>query len=273
MTGNGQSSKPNIFDRSTWWSVDDHLNKDMPAVITYVLQQTGAKQVHWMGHSMGGMLACGLLSQQGKLANTIRSLTLIASGCFGIGSFHSYLKPLIHTITGLGFPAGSVCQLLSLFSNTPISLSLFETLFFWRSNMSPKMHKRLLAKCFSYIPVCVIRQFMGSLNTVSGLSSADSSFLYADPNVLKNVDVPVFGLNGNWDLFCPAAGGWKTVQMFGSTHKRFMFLGPQYGTAANHYGHFDIVAGDHVHEEVYPHLAAWLDEHDTPIESTTLPSY
>lgn len=41
---------------------------------------------------------------------------------------------------------------------------------------------------------------------------------------------PILGINGDRDLFCPAAGGLKTVNMFGGPHRRFVFLGPQYGT-------------------------------------------
>jgi pimeloyl-ACP methyl ester carboxylesterase len=54
--GNGRSQKPCLFDTSTWWTVDDHLQKDVPAVLEYVLQATGAKQLHWIGHSMVGVV-------------------------------------------------------------------------------------------------------------------------------------------------------------------------------------------------------------------------
>eukprot|EP00877_Chromochloris_zofingiensis_P013644 jgi/Chrzof1/8533/Cz03g14190.t1 len=266
MYGNGRSDKPRYFDSSTWWTVDDHLNKDVPAVLQYVLKHTGAEQVHWVGHSMGGMLAVGLFSQQNGLAAAIRSMTLIASGCFGYGSWHSILKPVINSITGLGFPADTVCQLLSLLSATPLALAPLETLFFWRANMHPSHRRKILSRCFSFIPSGVIRQFMVSLNTPQGLTSSDGTFRYADPQALQHVDVPVLGMNGDWDLFCPPAGGLKTVRLFGSTCKRFIFLGPQYGTSKDHYGHFDIVAGKNVQTEVYPHIAAWLSEHDAPVE-------
>lgn len=32
--------------------MDDHLQHDVPAVLQYVLQATGARQLHWIGHSM-----------------------------------------------------------------------------------------------------------------------------------------------------------------------------------------------------------------------------
>lgn len=52
IAGNGRSQKPNPLDSSTWWTVDDHFQKDVPAVLQYVLTHTGAKQLHWIGHSM-----------------------------------------------------------------------------------------------------------------------------------------------------------------------------------------------------------------------------
>lgn len=52
LAGNGRSQKPSLLDKSTWWTVDDHFLQDVPAVLEYVLQATGANQVHWVGHSM-----------------------------------------------------------------------------------------------------------------------------------------------------------------------------------------------------------------------------
>lgn len=45
-----------MLDRATWWTVDHHFQQDVPAVVEYVLAATGAKQVHWIGHSMVSML-------------------------------------------------------------------------------------------------------------------------------------------------------------------------------------------------------------------------
>jgi hypothetical protein len=82
---------------------------------------------------MGGMLGCGLLSQGGtsKYSEAVRSLTLYGSGCFGDGSWHSLLKRVVVPITKLGFPADLACQGLSLLTDKPTALSLFETLFYW----------------------------------------------------------------------------------------------------------------------------------------------
>lgn len=265
LRGNGHSQKPCLFDRSTWWTVDDHLQHDVPAVLQYVLQATGARQLHWIGHSMGGMLAVGLLSQQGPFAAALRSVTLLASGCFGRGSWHSILAPLITRLTGYGFPAGLVCAAVGSLVGSAAALWFVEALFYMPCNMPQACARKLMTGCFRYIPVGVIRQFLGSLNSKQGLTSCDSSFRYADPEVLSSVQVPVLGLNGSWDLFCPAVGGRQTVQLFGSEAKQFVCLGPQHGTSKRHYGHFDIVSGKHAAEEVYPHIMGWLQQHDAPL--------
>jgi fermentation-respiration switch protein FrsA (DUF1100 family) len=194
----------------------------------------------------------------------VRSITMMASGCFGSGSWHSVLKPVINSITGYGFPAGFLLWALSLLTGTATALLPFEALFFWPSNMSKAAARELLSKCFHFIPAGVIQQFMGSLNTQQGLSACDGSFRYAEPQVLQQVDVPVLALNGSWDLFCPAAGARKTLELFGSQHKQFVCIGPSYGTGKRHYGHFDIVSGKDAAAEVYPYVFKWLEQHDSP---------
>lgn len=52
-TGNGLSDKPQLFSaRGTQWTIDDYVEKDVPAIIRFVLKETKAAQVHFLGHSM-----------------------------------------------------------------------------------------------------------------------------------------------------------------------------------------------------------------------------
>jgi hypothetical protein len=58
------SDKPSMFSsRSRWWTIDDHVEKDVPAIIRFVLKETHSKQVHFLGHSM---VSCG--TQHGESA-------------------------------------------------------------------------------------------------------------------------------------------------------------------------------------------------------------
>jgi hypothetical protein len=250
---------------------------------------------------MGGMLATGALSLQGFLSRHIRTVTMLGSGCFGAGSWHSALKPLLLGLCVLGFPGGFASGLYSRVVGTWASLWPIETLFYWRSNTevgwggplrgarhaaprpaafdrfdrrgpqasaarrlaapraraaNPKplpaprpeagpraprqtpnprarrqaeVGKKLMGNCFRYIPRGLVTQFMESMNAPEGLTTVDGQFRYCDPKVLQHVTTPVLGICGDWDLFCPAPGGLRTVQHFGGQHRRFVFLGPSYG--------------------------------------------
>lgn len=51
--GNGLSDKPKLFSaRGTQWTIDDYVEKDVPAIIRFVLKETKTQQVHFLGHSM-----------------------------------------------------------------------------------------------------------------------------------------------------------------------------------------------------------------------------
>lgn len=83
LPGNGQSDRPSLwFGRSRWWSVDDYVAKDLPAVLRHVLRETCCAQAHLVGHSMGGMVLTRLLALGGEAAAGVASATVVASGCF-----------------------------------------------------------------------------------------------------------------------------------------------------------------------------------------------
>lgn len=57
------------------WNLDDHIQRDLPAVLSHVRRETGAARVHYFGHSMGGMLLYGACALEG-IAESIRSAVL-----------------------------------------------------------------------------------------------------------------------------------------------------------------------------------------------------
>ena len=54
----------------------------MPALIRFVLRQTNSHQVHFLGHSMGGMILCGTMARVDTTTAKIRSCIAIGSGLF-----------------------------------------------------------------------------------------------------------------------------------------------------------------------------------------------
>jgi glycerol dehydrogenase-like iron-containing ADH family enzyme len=45
--------------------------------------------------------------------------------------------------------------------------------------------------------------------------------------------------------------------------KQHVTFGPAHGHQA-HYGHFDVIVGRNAQQEVWPHLKAFLEQHDAP---------
>lgn len=83
VTGNGSSDKPGFLrGRPRWWTIDDYVEKDVPALIRFVLRQTNSHQVHFLGHSMGGMILCGVMARVDTTTAKIRSCIAIGSGLF-----------------------------------------------------------------------------------------------------------------------------------------------------------------------------------------------
>ncbi|MFC1611811.1 alpha/beta fold hydrolase, partial [Myxococcota bacterium] len=51
LRGCGESERP-AFD---WW-IDEYLCQDLPAIIDAIRLRNGNVQIHWVGHSLGGLL-------------------------------------------------------------------------------------------------------------------------------------------------------------------------------------------------------------------------
>lgn len=281
LRGSGRSDRASWWRRSTWFCVDDHLWHDVPAVVGAVLSATGARELHWVGHSMGGMLAVGAASRGMACAAAMRSLTLLGSGCFGAGSWHDLLAPLLVRFAApAGFHAGFFVSLLARLKNPLFApfAAVTRALFVVGGNVDAAAARVLLGGgLLGFIPPRVVEQLVRGLGSPRGLASADGRWAYADPKALAHDARPVFGICGSRDLFCPPAGALRTVNMFGSPWRRFLFLGPDYGTAAHHYNHFCTLWGRNAKEEVFAHLDKFLLEFDAPREEwkggvcTTMP--
>ena len=58
----GSRRDPKAGRRRSWrrlgydWTFDEFIAEDLPAAVRYVLRATGAGRLHWVGHSLGGMI-------------------------------------------------------------------------------------------------------------------------------------------------------------------------------------------------------------------------
>ncbi|HVJ88667.1 MAG TPA: alpha/beta fold hydrolase, partial [Labilithrix sp.] len=78
LRGHGLSDLPSLFGKQRYaWTFDDYLERDAPCILDFIRAETGIDGVHWIGHSMGGILLYALIATGCK---AIRSGVTVASG-------------------------------------------------------------------------------------------------------------------------------------------------------------------------------------------------
>src|SRR5438105_2216446 len=63
LRGAGSSKRPGLFNALRWeWTFEHYVRFDAPAAVALVCDATGSAGVHWVGHSLGGMVAYAVLA-------------------------------------------------------------------------------------------------------------------------------------------------------------------------------------------------------------------
>jgi pimeloyl-ACP methyl ester carboxylesterase len=244
LRGHGASERPPYG-----WSFDDYLLADLPAAIAHVKKVAGADRVHWIGHSMGGVLAFAHLSLGGS-ADFCSAITVGSAADYSQSKsgFHT-LMPIVRVLDMLpSVPVGAIARLSGHFVQrftTP-----YETFNVAPGNCDLRLWKRICEDGFHPVSPPVMKQ-LGSAMQSGGLRSRDGSVSYVDG--LASASAPLLALAGTHDLQCPPDATERTVQHMGNNAEVRVFAG---------YGHFDMLIGSRVHDDVFPLIGAWLDRHD-----------
>lgn len=93
-----------------FWSFEWHDIglKDLPAMIDYILKETGSEKLHYVGHSQGATTFLVLNSMQPDYGQkTIKSAHLLAPACF-LGNIRSEFRALAPIIGAPQFPGHSL---------------------------------------------------------------------------------------------------------------------------------------------------------------------
>ncbi|XP_052050042.1 tear acid lipase-like protein [Apodemus sylvaticus] len=86
-------------DSKEFWafSYDEHIKYDLPATIDFVVNKTGQKQIYYVGHSQGTLLAFGAFATNPQLAQKIKKNFLL-----GPVATVKYISGLVRTIAYMG---------------------------------------------------------------------------------------------------------------------------------------------------------------------------
>jgi len=242
------------------WSVDDHILYDLPTAISFVREQTGHEQVHWVGHSMGAMTMFGYLGYEpGAKAKEINSFVAIAAPMV---VFHPLSDPLSFlleqekvlavgsTIIGSSAPA----TLGTIFGNMDTPM---DKLFYNGTNMNGLVLRALFQQAEEEMGPSQFKQLLEMVRS-ERFWSLDKTTDYT--SLLGEVKTPTFLLAGTVDNMATPESVRYIWRNIGSKDKKFRLYG-RVNSYRNDYGHNDLVIGEHVRREVYPEILAWLEAH------------
>lgn len=259
LRGRGKSRVPRAKGPSYYRSpcfFDDYVRQDAPAAISYVQRETGSSQVHWIGHSMGGMVLYGVL--QGEWAREIASGVAVASPCQAVFPypipFFSGLAPVLARLPALHF---------SFFSRSLAALVARVRLpqmssFLNPDNVEISIIQRALCFLASDVTRGEILQFL-RWTALGELRSMDGSYSYSEN--LQVIQSPLFLIAGTRDLLAPPSSIEDVYQRISSKTKRIRILGKKNGQRKE-YGHGDLLIGRDCPEEVFPAILEWLEAVD-----------
>jgi poly[(R)-3-hydroxyalkanoate] polymerase subunit PhaC len=262
LRGAGRSTRPTWWNRKQYtWSFEDYVQHDAPAALRVVLRETGAAQVHWVGHSMGGMIAYALL--MGPVAPKIASAVTLGSPTmsdvghpaldFGL-PYRSLLRYVPHRV-----PIGLLARLGAPLA--PLVARLLEPsvaeLGFHPGNADLALLRTLMLTAVDDLPASLLREFARWYDT-RHMSDRYEMFDFTDH--LERITTPICIIAGNRDGLTPVRDLQHVYKRVGSRDKVFRVVGRGHGDARD-YSHADLILGLHAPDDVYPIIAGWLDAH------------
>lgn len=257
LRGHGDARKdPEGKLQKRGWSVDDYGRFDLPAAFTHVREATGRSDLHYVGHSMGGMVLAVYLAHTPEpgLASAV-----------AVGSPLDFRDPdlLVRLLLGgaplarganLPTPAGGLALSL-LGRSAPFTT---DALLHNPDNLAPAAEAKMLRHVVSPLTKGEIAQ-LAQARSDGAFRSADGSVVYREE--LGDVTVPMLFVAGRADHVVSPDRVWSFYEAVGSADKQFTIAGRSSGMQGD-YGHLDLGCGDHAAQDVFPLVTGWLTAHD-----------
>lgn len=262
LRGAGRSTRPTWWNGKRYdWRFEDYVQHDAPAALRKVLRETGARQVHWVGHSMGGMIAYALLMtpMHHKIASavTLGSPTMSDVGHpaldFGL-PYRGLLRLLparvrIGTLARLGAPFAPLLA-------RGLSASIAD-LGWHEGNADLRLLWTLMLTAVDDLPASLLREFARWYET-KAMSDRYGMFDFTEH--LERITTPILIIAGSKDGLTPPRDLEHVYQRIASPDKTFRVIGKSHGDARD-YSHADLILGLHAPTDVYPVVRQWLDTH------------
>ena len=253
LRGRGKSPAPAgaVAD----WDFEDFLHRDLRRAVALVRERTG-RPLHWVGHSMGGMLGVAYAEIYGQ--DDLCSLVLFATPLvFGrrqwlikawgwLAQVHRVLPTMDQERWGR--------RALPLMQRSSRALDFFLRYLANPDNVDDETVQELFQKLVTNEAPRIILQFSDWVRS-GEFRSADRSFSYSAH--LGRVSLPCLFISGVSDRMAPPRYTRREVKRLGSRQIEQIELGRAQGFSID-YGHGDMVVGKEAPREVYPLVVDWL---------------
>lgn len=252
LRGSGRSLKP-LKGGPKSWTLDDMIEKDVPAVIRYVLKESRSRSVIWLGYEMGGLLAYGYLAKKGETA---------LAALVTIGSPTTFIHPEQEPIKNLlRLEDSPTLKKVFLYLNTPFLARLFiplvpkiEDLFYNRDNVEDEIKEKVLDEMLLEISPGVLDHLLVIIRR-GEFVSANGEFSYRKN--LSGIRIPILLIGGEGDKLSPPEAIRTVYKAVGSADRTIRVFGPRSKDSLA-YGHIDLILGKRAREELFPVIGRWL---------------
>ncbi|PNX52769.1 MAG: hypothetical protein BV458_07880 [Thermoplasmata archaeon M9B2D] len=256
------------------WSVDDYIDKDVPAIIRGV-QQWYSKKTHnappvfWVGKSMGGMIAYAYGQTKQGHKNLKGVVTLGSPVLFRRSSL---LLEFITRITprNISIPIRieEILQrsgeIASHFKGLGVNLENVDPEVlqaYMRNGLSGVLSSKVLSQFslfFKHMTFCRYPRYPWMYDIFGRIPQMKKMFTpYSYTENLHRFSAPLLIIAGGLDKMAPKADMQYAKDHVGSTDVTYLEFSKEAGFCAD-YGHLDLTLGVHVREEVYPKIYEWL---------------
>ncbi len=255
LRGRGESRPPDGARRD--WNFEDFLHGDLPAVIGLVRQHTG-RAVHWVGHSMGGMLGLAYVVCYGQSA--VDSLVLFGTPLGFDPSqralrFWGWMAQVHHLLPTMDQEKLGQ-RMLPLMARARRALNFFLRYLANPDNIDDNTALDIFRRLVTNEAPGIVLQFSDWVRS-GQIRSADREFVYSER--LERIRCPVLAISGASDLMAPAEVTARLAAGLKHAAFRQVVLRRQNGFSAD-YGHGDLTLGKRAPDEVYPLVGQWLAE-------------
>lgn len=240
------------------WNFDHHARLDVPAAIDHILRLTGFDRLHWVGHSMGGMLFYAVAGAGGQSARIASAVTLGSPvRFFRSRGFEALalrqrrrLSHLFHRLDGRPLLRWAI----------PLLVFVPRRLLELQINIEQADRRVLRRASTTAVSPVGVRLLLHFADWIVNRrwTSEDQRIDYRA--AIAEIRTPTMVVAGSLDRLCPPWMVKLAYDLLPGDDKRFVEAGPAAGFAAG-YSHIDLVFGRHAPAEIFPPIIDWLTAH------------